>query len=91
MNASVLKLRPVTNRGNLRALADVEISFEIGASIIFRGCRVIQQDGQRPYVALPQVEAADGKFFPAVSAPDLREAIQPLVLAEWQKQSAKAR
>jgi hypothetical protein len=44
-----VSLRSVTGRGNLRALADVEISFS------------------------------------AVGAPDLREAIQPLVVDEWQK------
>jgi len=85
MTATVLSIRPMTGRGNLHALADVELRFEGGLNLTLHKVRIIQQPAQKAYVALPQVETADGKFFAAVSGSDLREAIQPLVLDAWQK------
>ncbi len=91
MTAKILSLRTITGRGNLRALADVEIVFQGSATLKIHGCRVIQQSYQRAYMALPQVETASGGFFAAVSSPELRAVIEPLVLAAWcQQQEVKA-
>ena len=82
----VLKLRTVTTRGNLRALADVEVAVFGSLWIKLYGCRIIQQVGQRAYVSLPQGEPAEGKFLAAISGPpELRDGIQTAVLAAWTK------
>jgi DNA-binding cell septation regulator SpoVG len=47
----VLEVRRV-DAGNLKAFATVELG-----CVILHGCRVIQQDGQRPWVPLPQTPA----------------------------------
>lgn len=87
MEVHLLKLRLLNGRGNLRALADATVTFTGGEAVTLRGCRVIQQPGQCAYVALPQIESADGRFFAAVSGPtELREAVEAAVLAEWKKQ-----
>jgi DNA-binding cell septation regulator SpoVG len=39
-------------RGQLRAFCDVTLSFEHG-ELTLKGCRVIQKDGQEPWVAFP--------------------------------------
>jgi DNA-binding cell septation regulator SpoVG len=88
MTAKILKLNLITGRGNLQAVADVELDLGTGEPVVMHGCRVIQQPGQSPYVALPQVETARGRFFAAVSAPGLRTTIEPTVLDAWRKSLA---
>ncbi len=83
MTATLLKLRPLSNRGYLHAVADVEVCLDAALTITLHGCRVIRQPGQQAYVALPQVESADGRYYAAVSAHGLREAVQDVVLAAW--------
>lgn len=88
----ILKLRRIGGRGNLRATADAQITFVTGTGslpVVLHGCRVIQKQGERAYVALPQVETADGRFFAAVTGPkELREAVQAAVLSAWTAQEA---
>ena len=48
----VLEVRRIEGCGNLRAFAEVKLG-----CVLIHGCRVIQQPGQRPWVALPQVPA----------------------------------
>ena len=88
MEARLRKFNKLTDRKNLRALADVDVTVAPSLAIVLYGCRVIQQPGQRAYVALPQVESADGRYFPVLSAPGLREVVQEVVLAEYAKDLA---
>lgn len=76
----VLNIRPI-NKGNLKAFAEIQL----GETLIISGCRIIQQPGQRAYVAFPQNEA-NGKFYPVVTAVDKRfkEALEQKVLAAWE-------
>jgi DNA-binding cell septation regulator SpoVG len=63
----VIEVRRIEGHGNLRAFAKVRLG-----PVVIHGCRVIQQPGQRPWVALPQVPArkkADGTgsgWFPVI-------------------------
>lgn len=77
---TVVSIRPM-ERGNLKALADIQL----GETMIIHGCRIVQQPGQRAYVALPQNESG-GKYYPVVTAVDKRfkEAIEVKVLAAWE-------
>ena len=77
MRVTVREIRPLKGAGNLKAFAVVEIG-----PWIIRGFRVVQQPGQRPYVALPQVKARDGRYFPVIQTDDtnLKNQIQDAVL-----------
>jgi DNA-binding cell septation regulator SpoVG len=48
----VLEVRRLSDGGNLKAFAKVKLG-----CVVIHGCRIIQQDGQRPWVALPQQPA----------------------------------
>ena len=81
---SVVALRPNKRPGNVRAFAVVSVGpFEI------HGLKVVQQPGQRGYVAWPQVESA-GQFFPLLTCTDeqLKRAVNAAVLDAWQNGGA---
>jgi DNA-binding cell septation regulator SpoVG len=84
----VLEVRRLEGDGSLKAFAKVRL----GAVVIY-GCRVIQQPGQRPWMALPQVAArkgTDGKggsgWYPVVEItnPELLDRVRAAVLAAWE-------
>lgn len=61
----VLAVRKVDNSGNLRALIDIQIG-----PFVFKGCRIIQQEGQKPWASLPQTQSKDGRWWPVVTCSD---------------------
>lgn len=74
----ILKLIRMENSGNLRGFFEVEIK-----GTIIRECRIIQQEGQRAYIAGPQLHLGTGKWVTLVSfSPELRDQIQDLVLPQ---------
>jgi DNA-binding cell septation regulator SpoVG len=77
----VLDIR-AADHGSVRAYARVKV----GAFAI-AGVKVIQQDGQRPWVRLPDQQGNDGRWFPIVtcSSPTLENAIAEVVLAAWRE------
>lgn len=84
----VLRLKPVAQRGNLQAFADVCVNLPEGKWTI-RDCRIIQQPEQCPYVSMPQKEFHDRfgnlRYVPLVSPPEpIREAICTAVLNAWE-------
>jgi hypothetical protein len=84
----VLGVWPVTGSGSLRALANVRVG-----AVTLRSCRVVQQDGGEPWVALPQVpirRKADGSGAGWVAVVEIadRELLDQLcqaVLAAWRQ------
>jgi hypothetical protein len=82
--ADVLEVRRLEGHGNLRAFAKVRLG-----AVVIHGCRVIQQPGQKAWVALPQVPArakADGSgagWYPVIE-------ITTAVLEAWGNQSINA-
>ena len=80
---TVTSVRRLDGKGNLKAFA----ALQLGETMIIEGCRIIQQPGQRAYVAFPQNEA-NGKFYPIVTAVDKRfkEAVEAKVLAAWEEE-----
>lgn len=79
---TVVNIRPLEGKGNLKAFAEIQL----GETMIISGCRIIQQPGQRAYVAFPQNESG-GKYYPVVTAVDKRfkEAVEQKVLAAWEE------
>jgi DNA-binding cell septation regulator SpoVG len=89
-NVEVLDITPSTNAGNIRAFVSIKIG-----EVTIHGCKVVHQDGQRPWVALPSREYAgkDGerRFSPQVELPDaLRNEVARRVLDAWQKHEGRA-
>ena len=71
-------------RGNLKAFVDIVIN----DTISIYGCRVIQQEGQRPWVSMPQVESQKNgqkKYFAVVKILDekLKEDINDAILTAY--------
>jgi DNA-binding cell septation regulator SpoVG len=82
----VLKLTRPTKPGNLKAFVDVQI----GQSLVFFGCKVIQQPDQRAFVAPPSVERTgeDGKkkYYPTMEwRGSLKAAIETAILQAWKE------
>ena len=65
---TVLNLAPMRGRGNLLALADVEVLID-GVSIILHGVQVCATS-ERTEVRLPRYRAPDGTWMAAITLPD---------------------
>lgn len=78
----VVATYPTAQAGTVKALANIMI----GEALEIRGCKIIQQPGQKAWVSLPDRKSPDGNgYFPVVKAHDARlmEAITAAVLAAW--------
>jgi DNA-binding cell septation regulator SpoVG len=84
----VLEVRRLTDGGNLKAFAKVKLG-----AVIIHSCRIIQQPGQRAWVALPQTpgrKKADGSgagWFPVIeiTRKELMDQIRDAVLEAWEQ------
>jgi DNA-binding cell septation regulator SpoVG len=89
----VLEIRRLPDTGNLKGFAKVRLG-----PVVIHGCRVIQQPGQKAWVALPQTPArakADGSgagWFPVVeiTSKDLMPRVRDAVLDAWQRSLSRA-
>lgn len=80
---TVTKITPVTSQGNLKAFA----SIKLGDVLTIHDCRVIQQQGQKAFVSLPQrKDEKTGKYYYIVfpESEQFKEAVQEKVLDAWQ-------
>lgn len=77
----VLEIRPASH-GSVRAYARVKVG-----ALTISNVKIIQQDGQRAWVKLPDQQSKDGRWFPIVtcSSPTLENAISEAVLAAWRE------
>jgi DNA-binding cell septation regulator SpoVG len=71
--------------GTIRAMVDVQL----GTSLRLIGCKVIQQEGQKAWVAMPSREWVDDhgqkKYAATVELlGNLKSAIEKAILAEWE-------
>lgn len=85
---TVVKLYPCHQAGPIKAF----VTIRIGEALEIRSLKVIQQDGQRAYVKLPDKMRTDGSkgYDPYVICLDerLAEEISRVVLAAWQNGGA---
>ena len=86
----LVELHPVGGQGSLRAFAAVTLS----GRLTIRDCRVIQQEGQAPWVSMPTkswVDQKDGrtKYRPLIDLPhEWQKAIEAAVVAAWDEYQA---
>jgi DNA-binding cell septation regulator SpoVG len=79
-NISIIDLQLTPDSGNLRALCAVKIG-----PLTVHGCRVIQQNQQAAYVALPQRPVDGGAWRPVITCDDVdfKDALRATVLAAY--------
>jgi DNA-binding cell septation regulator SpoVG len=80
----VFNMDRFTDKGNLKAFADVKI----GLSLRIYGCRVIQQPNQKAWASMPQRswknEAGDVKYAAVVElSGSLKERVEQAILAAY--------
>lgn len=88
----VLELRRLADPGNLKGFAKVRLG-----AVVIHSCRIIQQPGKKPWVALPQIPArkkADGAgagWYPVVEiiSPDLMARVRTAVLEAWEEREQR--
>jgi DNA-binding cell septation regulator SpoVG len=83
-SVEVIDLR-LASAGSVRAYARIRVG-----PLAISGVKVIQQQGQRAWVKLPDQQSKDGKWFPVVtcSSPTLEEAISSAVLQAYREVAA---
>ena len=76
-------IKRIDNAGSLRGFASVDVD----GKLKIHDLRIVQQDGQRAWVSMPQASyEKDGKrrWYSIVEVPDnVKAAIQNAVLATW--------
>jgi DNA-binding cell septation regulator SpoVG len=80
-SVEVIDLR-LASAGSVRAYARIRVG-----PLAISGVKVIQQQGQRAWVKLPDQQSKDGKWFPVVtcSSPTLEAAISSAVLNAYRE------
>jgi DNA-binding cell septation regulator SpoVG len=75
----VLEIRRLTADGNLKAFAKVRLG-----AVVINSCRVIQQPGQRAWVAMPQQKSGE-RWYPLVEITrrELMDQVKDAVLQAW--------
>ena len=81
---SIMEIKRVANGGNLKAF----VSLKFNDQITIHGFRIVQQDGQQPWLSVPQQEYTDkngNKRYrqTVILEPGLRALVSELVLSEW--------
>jgi DNA-binding cell septation regulator SpoVG len=90
-NIEILDIKTLANAGTLRALVSIRVG-----PVIIHDCKIIRQENQKPWFALPSREftGKDGerKFSPAVELPEgLKREVAQAVLSSWQQQEPEDR
>lgn len=84
----MLTLIPSHQDGNVKAFATIQV----GDALEIRDLKVIQQNGQRAWVSLPDRQRSDGKgYAPIIKALDdrFKQAVDAAVLDAWQNGGAE--
>ena len=74
----VLAIRRLDGKSSVKAFCDVRLG-----GVVLKGCKVIQQDGQRPWLALPSIKTEHGWQNVVELSKPLRERVTGVVLAAW--------
>jgi DNA-binding cell septation regulator SpoVG len=77
----VLEVRRIIGEGNLRAFAAVRLG-----AVVIRGCRIVQQPGQKAWVSLPQQKSGD-RYYPVVeiTRKELLDQVREAILEAWER------
>jgi DNA-binding cell septation regulator SpoVG len=74
----VLALRRLDGKNTVKAFCDVRIG-----GVTLKGCKIVQQDGQKAWLAMPSVKTTHGWQNVAELSKPLRERCTEVVLAVW--------
>lgn len=89
---TVLDIRPVEGRGSLRAFVNIQLG-----KLIVNDCRVIQEQGKRPWFSLPvltyrsELGTTLYKNIIQVVDEDFKKTISQVVLAAWEQKQEEGR
>jgi DNA-binding cell septation regulator SpoVG len=76
----VLAIRKLDGASSVKAFVDVQIG-----AIALKGCKIVQQDGHRAWIATPSVKTNHGwQNVVEITSKDLRHRITDVVLAAWE-------
>jgi len=86
MNLEIIELRPIFSNGPLRAFVTVRVG-----DWTIHEWRIIQKDGQRAWISVPQVSWKDKtgavKYRALLSIPgELKQRIEVAILSAWEKE-----
>jgi DNA-binding cell septation regulator SpoVG len=74
----VLAIRRLDGRSTVKAFVDVRIG-----GIILKGCKIVEQNGQKPWLATPSVKTGHGWQNVVELSKPLRDAATAVVLERW--------
>jgi DNA-binding cell septation regulator SpoVG len=77
----VLSIKPLDSGGTVKAFVDIRVG-----AVEIHGCKIVQQDGQRPWVAMPSTKSGERWFnVVEITSKDLKQRITDVVLEAWQE------
>ena len=79
---SVLAIRKLDGNSAVKAFVDVQLG-----GVTLRGCKIVQQTGARPWVALPSVKNDRGWQNVVEVSRELRERLTAPVLEVWESRT----
>jgi DNA-binding cell septation regulator SpoVG len=75
----VLAIRRLDGKSTVKAFCDVKIG-----GVTLKGCKIVQQDGQRAWLAMPSIKTERAWQNVVELSKPLREAATEIVLAAWE-------
>jgi DNA-binding cell septation regulator SpoVG len=78
----VVALRKLDGGGAVKAFCDIKLG-----GITLKGCKIVQQDGQRAWVAMPSTKTAHGWQNVVEVTKELRDRLTTVVLEAWERGS----
>lgn len=91
MEVTVGQFKPTTKEGNLKTWVNIIIG-----GVQINECKIIQQPGQRAFVAMPdrEYQQPDGKkaYYPIVKLTDeLKDKVRDVVIPAWEEFCGKVK
>jgi len=84
METQLVKIHPVFGEGTIKGYATVKCG-----EFTFRSIKIIQQEGQKPWIQLPHQQAEDGNWYPLIQCKDkgVMDAIKTTIINEFNKEN----
>ena len=84
METQLVKIHPVFGEGTIKGYATVKCG-----EFTFRSIKIIQQNGQNPWIQLPHNHGVDGNWYPVIQCKDqsIMDAIKKVIIDEFNKEN----
>jgi hypothetical protein len=69
--------------GAIRAFVDIRLG-----GVTIKGCKVVEQPGKEPWLAMPSYKADRGWLQPVELSKELSKRVTPVAIAAWRNQAA---